>query len=455
MYTIVRTTCARLKQQVDSTTRALALCQRELESMKLRESQQVLAQRMHQEPTQSNVSLKGRVLERSSSVMPTADVATKRPVIKRSQSSVPNDAHGGHVIIDFNKAMLGDKAQSNNIVTGKKLTTVVSVDDTESATSTFSKGDLVRSASEMPSQSSQKAPLMKRSLSSNTSSKRMDQDSETVVVNRKVEEEWYENDVVHDKSEVLIESSDQVTDAMSGNLTRSLSAMPSNISSNDPILRRSQTSTPSSSRAEQQRMAVVNEEMYEDSVENESDEELGFSQVSDGVGVKLTRSASEMPDKTDLMTPVMRHSRSSVPHSFANTEVSVSCNNNIGNISSGVAEDVSKSTAEALSVEDSTVLATPGTVPSRVSRDNKQSSSTRTSTSRSNSAHASASGAALTTSANTGGDDIIQPEMVTQRNAESQLETSAGGAGVVLTSGKGGDDDDISVMSNHDVDIFA
>jgi hypothetical protein len=45
--------------------------------------------------------------------------------------------------------------------------------------------------------------------------------------------------------------------------------------------------------------------------------------------------------------------------------------------------------------------------------------------------------------------------MVTQRNAESQLETSAGGAGVVLTSGKGGDDDDISVMSNHDVDIFA
>jgi hypothetical protein len=345
------------------------------------------------------------------------------------------------VIIDFNKAMLGDKAQSNNIVTGKKLTTVVSVDDTESATSTFSKGDLVRSASEMPSQSSQKAPLMKRSLSSNTSSKRMDQDSETVVVNRKVEEEWYENDVVHDKSEVLIESSDQVTDAMSGNLTRSLSAMPSKISSNDPILRRSQTSTPSSSRAEQQRMAVVNEEMYEDSVENESDEELGFSQVSDGVGVKLTRSASEMPDKTDLMTPVMRHSRSSVPHSFANTEVSVSCNNNIGNISSGVAEDVSKSTAEALSVEDSTVLATPGTVPSRVSRDNKQSSSTRTSTSRSNSAHASASGAALTTSANTGGDD--------------QLETSAGGAGVVLTSGKGGDDDDISVMSNHDVDIFA
>ena len=425
--------------------------------MKLRESQQVLAQRMHQEPTQSNMSLKGRVLERSSSVMPTADVATKRPVIKRSQSSVPNDSHGGHVIIDFNKAMLGDKAQSNSIVTGKKLTTVVSVDDTESATSSFSKGDLVRSASEMPSQSSQKAPLMKRSLSSNTSSKRMDQDSETVVVNRKVEEEWYENDVVHDKSEVLIESSDQVTDAMSGNLTRSLSAMPSKISSNDPILRRSQTSTPSSSRAEQQRMAVVNEEMYEDSVENESDEELGFSQVSDGVGVKLTRSASEMPDKTDLMTPVMRHSRSSVPSSFANTEVSVSCNNNT---SSGVAEDVSKSTAEALSVEDSTVLtrphtATPGTVPSRVSRDNKQSSTTRTSTSRSNSAHASASGAALTTSANTGGDDIIRTEMVTQRNAESQLETSAGGAGVVLTPGKGGDDDDISVMSNHDVDIFA
>ena len=33
-----RTTSARLKQQVDSTTRSLALCQRELETIKLRES---------------------------------------------------------------------------------------------------------------------------------------------------------------------------------------------------------------------------------------------------------------------------------------------------------------------------------------------------------------------------------------------------------------------------------